>query len=197
MVDHVLRRFSTVPIGVCASCVLLTTAAPTSAQRVANPTADVAVASPAWAPRGGPRVLIDEAHLNFHTLGRHYAPFAALLRNDGYRVEANTTSFTRRSLATASVLVIANAAAPEGAMSAFTNAEIGAVRAWVRAGGSLLLVADHPPYAGAATDLGKAFGVSFRNDYASYTGRRGQDVFRTGSGLENHVVTRGASAIRL
>lgn len=193
MGQSVCRHSRTVPYYrafVC--CLLLITPAPTPGQRVANPAANVAVATPTWAAGTGPRVLIDGGHRNFHTLTGHYAPFAALLRNDGYRVEANPISFTRHSLAKMNVLVIANAAAPEGAVSAFSDAEVAAVRAWVRAGGSLLLIADHAPFAGAAASMGKAFKVSFRNYYASYAGRRGQDVFRRGSGLADHVISRGA-----
>jgi hypothetical protein len=88
-------------------------------------------------------------------------------------------------------LVVANAAAPEGAGSAFTRDEIAAVQSWVRAGGSLLLIVDHAPFPGAAASLGRALGVFFRNSFASYTGPREQDLFRSGRGLANHAITRG------
>ncbi len=171
--------------------ILLVLPAVASTQRLANPEANVAVAAPAW-PRGtGPRVLIDEGHRNFHTLAGKYAAFGALLRNDGYRVGALAGVFTRQRLNAADVLVVANAAAPEGGVSAFTQAEIAAVRRWVRGGGSLLLIVDHAPFSRAAASLARAFGVVFRDSYASYTGPRGQDVFRSGRGLADHAITRG------
>jgi hypothetical protein len=50
--------------------------------------------------------------------------------------------------------------------SAFSPEEIAAVRRFVERGGGLLLVADHMPFAGAAHDLGAAFGVEFVNGFA-------------------------------
>jgi hypothetical protein len=40
------------------------------------------------------------------------------------------------------------------------------VRRFVERGGALLLIADHMPMAGAASDLGLAFGVHFENGFA-------------------------------
>lgn len=50
--------------------------------------------------------------------------------------------------------------------SAFTKEEIAALKNWVERGGSLLLIADHMPFPGAAGDLAKAFEVEFSNGYA-------------------------------
>lgn len=48
----------------------------------------VSVARPAFPDSGAhPRVLVDEAHHNAHTMETGYAPFAALLRADGYDAE--------------------------------------------------------------------------------------------------------------
>jgi hypothetical protein len=120
------------------------------------------VARPAYAA-DGPRVGIDEAHLNFHTSTGNYRPFATLLRRDGYRVAASTARFTRESLAAFDVLVIANARGAIGAEAlstpAFTPDECAAVREWVRGGGSLLLIADHAPFGTAAEVLSLQFGV--------------------------------------
>jgi len=44
------------------------------------------VASPQFASGSGPRVLVDAAHGNFHTIDGRFAPFGELLRADGYRV---------------------------------------------------------------------------------------------------------------
>lgn len=173
------------------AAVALAAALPAFAQQVVNPNPDVSVAAPAW-PRGtGPRVRIDEAHLNFHTANGRYAPFAALLRNDGYRVEGGAAPFGPETLAGADIIVIANALAPEGSDSAFDETEIAALRSWVEAGGSLLLIADHAPFAGAAARLARAFGIIFHNAYAVDT-RDGPDIFRSGNGLADHPIVRGA-----
>ena len=170
----------------------LAAASAAPAQQVLNPDADVTVAAPAYKPGKGPRVGIDQAHANFHTIDGRYAPFAKLLANDGYRVAGHAAPFTAASLAGTDLLVISNATAPDGADSAFTDAEIAALEAWVRRGGALLLIADHKPFAGAAAKLGKAFGVSFRDGYAIDMAAKGKDLFRRGAGLADHPITRGA-----
>lgn len=175
----------------------LALAGPVAAQQVVNPDADVSVAKAAWPSGKGPRVAIDAAHSNFHTVDGRYAPFAALLRNDGYRVVSNSQPFTAKSLKNYDILVIANAMAPKSnevdeGRSAFTRAEIAAVRSWVNGGGALLLIADHAPFAGAATALGEALGVKFRNGYALDPGNGGKDLFAPHAGLNDHVIVRGA-----
>lgn len=160
------------------------------AQQVPNPNAEVSVARPAYARNKGPRVAVDEAHRNFHTVDGRYGAFAALLRNDGYRVAKSQAPFTAAGLRGADVLVIANAEAPEGGTSAFTAAEIEAVKAWVNAGGALLLIADHKPFAGAAAKLGEAFGVAFTDAYVSDLDQE-PDVFTRQTGLGDHPITRG------
>jgi hypothetical protein len=131
---------------------------------------------PSAFPKGdGPMVWIDEAHHNFHTAGGRYRPFARLLEADGFRVRANREAFDRATLAQVRVLVIANAFnAPYDqrsnwslpAVSAFAPAEIAAIVAWVRGGGSLLLIADHMPFPGAVTALGDALGIYYANGFA-------------------------------
>ena len=49
--------------------------------------------------------------------------------------------------------------------SGFTANEIASLVAWVQGGGSLLLVADHYPFPGAASDLAQAFGFSIADGY--------------------------------
>src|SRR5678815_137059 len=68
-----------------------------AAQQRADLGFDVSVAAPAYV-KTHPRVVIDEAHNNFHTAEGRYKPFATLLRNDGYDVNAGTTTFTSASL---------------------------------------------------------------------------------------------------
>lgn len=162
------------------------------------------LAAPAWPAGRGPRVVIDEAHHNFHTVDGRYAPFARLLRADGFVVEGSREPFTAESLAGARVLVIANATAERNSggnwtlptPSAFTPAEIAAVRDWVLAGGSLLLIADHMPFGGAAEDLAAAFGALVTNGYATDEACGADEfLFSRASGLlADHPITRGRNA---
>lgn len=170
------------------------------AQQVADLSYQPPIAWPGYQTGSGPRVAIDEAHGNFHTANGRYQPFAELLRRDGYRVGAFTTTLTADSLATIAVLVIANPLNPRNAEdwslptpSAFTPPEIAAVRAWVEGGGSLFLIADHMPFPGAAGGLASAFGVTFSNGYAVPAVRAsgGADLFTAGAGLVESAVTRG------
>jgi hypothetical protein len=108
--------------------------------------------------------------------------------------------FSAEALAGARILVIANALHASNASrwelptpSAFTPAEIAAVKAWVKAGGSLLLVADHMPFPGAAGALAEAFGVHMRNGFAYDSTRTvSRFTYSRGSGrLAAHPVTDG------
>ena len=134
------------------------------AQQFADPEFDANVDRPVFTDRH-PLVLIDEAHQNFHTAGGRYKPFADLLTNDGYSVAPNTQKFTTQSLKDCTVLVVVNAQgaaqmrSPEAAKSAFEPAECSAVRDWIRAGGSLLLIADHHPWGASNEQLAAQLGV--------------------------------------
>ena len=126
------------------------------------------VPSPAY-PDGGPTVVLDEAHGSDQTIDGRYRAFAAVLGADGYDVVRGTTRFDEGGLDQVNVLVIANAAAlppEEGGPSAFTESEIDALDAWVRAGGALLLAADHAPHGDAAAPLAARFGVGMGKGYA-------------------------------
>ncbi|MFL5386377.1 MAG: DUF4350 domain-containing protein [Longimicrobiaceae bacterium] len=152
----------------------LLAATPAFAQQGPDTTWTPNVPRPAYTGNG-PRVGIDEAHLNFHTATGNYRPFATLLRADGYRVEASTARFTRESLAAFDVLVVANARGGTGVDAllnpAFTPEECVAVREWVRAGGSLLLIADHAPFGTAAEALAQQFGVDMSKGWTFDTTR--------------------------
>jgi hypothetical protein len=115
-----------------------------------------------------PRVLIDQAHLNFHTADGRYGPLAALLTNDGLKVAENRRPFAPGTLAPGDILVIANAMGPDGHedQPAFTPAEEEALLAWVQNGGSLLLIADHAPFGSAAQRLAGRFGITMHLRYA-------------------------------
>jgi hypothetical protein len=156
-------------IGGCA--VLLVAVSGAAQQQIVDPGFRGTVEKPAY-PGGGPTVAIDEAHSNFHTAAGQYAPFVALLRSDGYRVVASTREFDMAALGGIDVLVIANArnltALRAGDISkpAFTDQECDVVRDWVRAGGSLLLIADHAPYGNAADSLAQRFGIVMGKGWA-------------------------------
>ena len=147
--------------------VALAVAAPAVAQQqMVDPDFVPTVERPTYAA-AGPQVVIDGAHHNFHTVDGQYAPFAALLRADGYRVRGGTAAFDAGGLEDVEVLVIANAGAVhEPAGPIFSETEIAAVEAWVRNGGRLLLIADHAPFGSAAAPLAAAFGVRMGQGYA-------------------------------
>ncbi len=155
--------------------------------------------------KAGPRVLFDEAHNNFHTASGRYKPFADLITNDGYQVVPNKQLFSHESLKGSRVLVISNALGAPGmndadaSNSAFTEAENDAVRDWVKAGGSLLLIADHAPMGSANQSLGKRFGIDMSKMYTvdeqnfdKESGNAGFIIYTRESGrLVDHPVTRG------
>jgi len=160
------------------------------------------VAQPAYEAGGGPRVLVDEAHCNFHRAGGRFAPFARLLAADGFEVGPSTAPFSAASLAGADVLVIANALSREKCdawklptPAAFREVEINALVEWVEAGGSLLLIADHMPFPGAAQELAQAFGLAFIDGYARADVGGPAIRFESAAGtLGEHAVTAGRSS---
>lgn len=178
---------------------------PTLAPRAAGPqVADDGfnpdVRNPAFPTGGGPRVLLDEAHRNFHTVEGRYSPFVRFLRRDGFVVDPLRERFTREALASARILVIANPSTPweQGdpyipAPSAFNPDEVEAVRQWVFSGGSLLLIADHLPWGGAAAQLAEAFGLLFSHGYATdATCSADEFLFQRSDGtLRDHPITGG------
>lgn len=173
------------------------------AQQVGDPDFRPPIDKPAFAARQGPLVLIDEAHFNFNTAGGRYLAFAELLRRDGYVVEPLTLALSPEVLQRARILVVANALHQSDAKdwsppnpSAFTEDEIAAVQRWVKMGGSMLLIADHMPFAAAANELAKAFGIRYLDGYASMPGKGGNLVFRKlDETLRDHEITRGIDAV--
>jgi hypothetical protein len=166
---------------------------------------------PAFARGRGPVILIDEAHHNLHTATGRYRPFAKLAEADGFVVRSSAVRFDSASLAQGRVLVIANAVAERNrdaaawrlpVASAFDPGEVAAVVAWVKRGGSLLLIADHMPFAGAADSLGASLGVFFANGFAippfgpdTLTGDY-PIVFRRGNAsLGAHAITMGRTGV--
>jgi hypothetical protein len=147
----------------------------------------------------GPRVGLDAGHHNFHTLDGRYQVFGRILSAEGYRVSDHTGRFTAENLQGTDVLVIANALSAANLEdwslpdpSAFDSLEIEALRHWVLGGGRLFLIADHMPFAGAATALGRAFGFGFLNCYALDARKRKIERFYRSEGLDpTHPIVQG------
>ena len=150
---------------------------------------DPRIANPSFPPKTGPRVVIDAAHFNF---AEQTDAFVDVLRSDGFRVSSQTARWNGATLAQTDVLVVmgplpvdANTLVAKGAehyrwsddgrQSAFTSAEVLAVVQWVRAGGSLLLVLDHSPFASAARMLLQALGIDVRDSFTWDGNRRPPD----------------------
>jgi hypothetical protein len=174
------------------------------AQQVPDRDYRAPIGDPAYAAGEGPVVCVDEAHFNFHTLDGRFWAFGELLRMDGYRTQPLKLKHDRAALAPCAVLVISNAQPngdewdkyPYPTPPAFTDAEIKAVSDWVHDGGSLLLIADHMPFGGAAATLAAAFQVEFFDGFALRDPQsQAPDIFRLeDQTLRDHVVTRGRSA---
>jgi hypothetical protein len=184
---------------------LAVAAAPARSQRqVEDTTLVTTVAKPAFTSRA-PIVMIDEAHRNLFTMEGAYRAFANLLSQDGLRVIPGVQAFSPQFLKTCQVLVVADAvgsadpSAASARASAFRIPECDAVRDWVKAGGSLLLIADHAPYGSAMDSLAVRFGVDFGKGRTldtrrvdPETGNVGCILFtRAKDMLGDHAITRG------
>lgn len=133
-------------------------------EQLYDPNFNTRVADPAYRT-DPPRVLYDEAHLNLHTADGRYKGLVDLIKNDGYDLRVNRDAFTVERLNGVSVLMVVGARGPNDANNnpAFTEPEIAVIDQWVRAGGSLLLIADHFPFGAAAEPLGRRLGVDMGN----------------------------------
>jgi len=144
----------------------------------------------------GPIITLDEAHFNLHTLSGLYYPFGCLLQNDGYILNPGRKTFTPSNLATTKILVIANALPDTGewklpSKSAFTSQEVIDLNKWVSDGGSLLLIIDHMPFPGAASELGLSFGFNFINSFASKKDKQPEIFSRELKNLTSNKITNG------
>jgi hypothetical protein len=159
--------------------------------------------APAYPQGSGPVVTIDEAHFNYHTMEGRYKPFAELLRRDGYIVKPFKSKFSGESLEGVEILVVANALAGRSQQdwslptpSAFSKEEIRAVRRWVERGGSLFLIVDHMPFAGAAENLAATFGIRMLNGFALNEELEDPTIVfrRSDKSLADHPITNGRTA---
>lgn len=191
-----------IALGLLAPAVAPRPAAAQAIDQRADTAFDASVPYPAYRSRH-PRVAIDQAHRNVHTMDGRFRPLAELLRSDGYEVVANTEPFSAESLSGVDVLVVADALGGDTeetvARPAFTPEECDAVYDWVSGGGALLLIADHWPMGDAAAPLAEKFGVVLGRGFvfdpspdASYRGSPTQIVFSAGNGLLGlHAILEG------
>lgn len=121
----------------------------------------------------GPLILIDGGHNNFHRAYGNFAPLRILLEKDGYQVKSLDQAISETNLKDCHILVVSNALAANNVgrwympvYSAFTDDEVETIKNWVQKGGSLLLIADHMPFAGAANNLAHVFGFDYVNGFA-------------------------------
>ena len=144
------------------------------AQQLPDTSYTFSIRQTAYQQGEGSVIFIDEAHNNFHTKDGGFFAFSKLLGQDGYQVLSLNKSITQiEILKDCKILVIVNALNSINIddwflpnPSAFTDEEIDIIKQWVENGGSLFLIADHMPFAGAAYELGKVFGFEYLNGFA-------------------------------
>jgi len=121
------------------------------------------------------------------------------LEKDGYVVKGFEGQFDKDKLDKGKILVISNALNEVNTTnwflpnpSAFTKIEIEVVKKWVNDGGSLFLIADHMPMAGAAKELASVFGFEFSNGFALDTVTQGPSYFNLkNKTLFESIITKG------
>jgi hypothetical protein len=162
--------------------------------------------SPIFQPKyeqgNGPEIFIDEAHNNYHTSSGLYTTFANILRKDGYVVKPFAKTITNESLHQVKILVISNALNKKNSdnweqpvYSAFEEQEIQNIKDWVQNGGSLFLIADHPPFSSASKNLAATFGFIFTDGTARQRVRGKSDLFsRKNKMLLGNEITNGTNA---
>lgn len=162
--------------------------------------------SPAYASGSGPVILIATENSDFVANNSHL-PFVKLAEADGFQVRMQNKPLSEELSAGAGILVLMNnylksfieypAISPP---SAYSDAQISAIRQWVEDGGSLLILADHAPYGGGTSKLASVFGFEYLNGNAADTmmaelGIRRVDIEYTPQrGLNSsHPVTDGST----
>lgn len=163
---------------------------------------DPEITNPAYPEGNGPDIYLDEGHYNRHTYGGlgSFIAFKDVLIKDGYQIISSKDQFTATSLQSVKLLVIPCAQDEKNleprwenpVYSAFKQSEITAIKNWVENGGSLFLIVDHHPFAGASKDLAKEFGFELFNGHAEDFSQEFQDIFHRANGtLGSNVITNG------
>lgn len=171
--------------------ILLIVAPIVKSQQVPDTTFLPKIESATYISGSGPVICIDSAHNNLHTLRGGFAPFARLMKADGFRMkDLDETIEDKNTLSGCNIYAIINPLHERNlgnwrlpTPSAFSEIEISEIEGWVKEGGSLFLVADHMPFAGAADDLANLFGFNFSNGFANLAKERNQpDLFTKENG---------------
>lgn len=168
-------------------------------QQIADTLYNPNIIDKAYPKNSGTSVYIDEGHNNFHTKDGRYLPFSKLLIQDGYQVLGFESEFDKQKLKDVKILVISNALSQNSSApfvapteTAFSKNEIKNLEEWVRKGGSLFLIADHMPFAGAAANLAKVFGFEFHDSFVFDEKDRGVfDFSRYNKMLNQNTITNG------
>jgi len=168
-------------------------------QQVADSLYNPKISDKTYQNQEGTVIYIDEEHNNFHTKDGRFSSFTNILELDGYQVKSYNEIFNHDNLKDISILVIANAL-PDSmgnpitipTESAFTKGEIKSLRKWVENGGSLYLIADHMPFAGAAAELANEFGFEFYDSFVMRSTENGIIDFNKKKGtLSDCFITNG------
>ena len=164
---------------------------------------DPEIINTAYPKNNGPNIHLDEGHNNRHTFGGlgSFIAFRNVLSKDGYKVISFKDKFTTTSLQNVRLLVIPCAQNEKNleprwfnpTYSAFKLSEIIAIKNWVKKGGSLFLIVDHHPFAGAAKKLAKEFGFELYNGHAQSMDTIRYQVYfhRADKTLSSNVITNG------
>lgn len=134
----------------------------------ADPSFHPKASAPAFTKKH-PAVCFDRGHHNLWNdeegFGR-YKPVLGLIESDGFRIIQERRKYDAKTLSGCDVLYVSAAMGHDdiaqkklAARSAFTTAEISAIRKWVESRGALLLMTDHRPMSDAVASLLGAFGV--------------------------------------
>ena len=132
--------------------------------------------NPAYSAQSGPQIVIHR-YVSPYLQRGSFEPFAALAETDGFKVQWLDGPITAEALAETDVLAIVNAYSRSGqgdyrrystmdVPSIYSEAELDLIVSWVEKGGSLLLLADHSPFAGGTIALAGRFGAIYMTGHA-------------------------------
>lgn len=139
------------------------------------------------------RVGFDHGHRNFHRLDGSFGAFGRLLTAAQIGVRPVSGPFTPARLDSFDLVVIAGLRTAEDVP---TDGELGFLQQWVEAGGAVMILADHTPFALPAGRVAALFGAVIRDGFALDSSTADPPPFtrREGS-LRSHPVTAGLEAV--
>lgn len=132
---------------------------------------EVNIKSPKYVGETTALIGVDASHNNLHTVDSGFRPFAKLMQADGYQLQS-VSNITAENLKSLNTFIIANPIHQSNVgnwkrpiANAFSSQEIETLKTFVNNGGSLMVIADHMPYAGATNSLAKAFGFGYEDGF--------------------------------